>query len=68
MGKKRHILKSQTFLPLALAFGILNNFLIETILRVGRTLFGFPVSFPRSAIIPSFLPPRLFIRFFPSKK
>lgn len=39
-------MKSPIFLSSALASEILNNFLVETILRVGWTRFGFPVSFP----------------------
>lgn len=39
-------MKIPIFLSSALASEILNNFLVETILRVGWTHFGFPVSFP----------------------
>lgn len=47
-------MKIQIFLSADLAFGILHNFLVETMLSVGWTHFGFPVSFC-SVIILSFL-------------
>lgn len=47
-------MKIQILLSSVLAFEMLNNFLLETILRVGWTRFGFPVSFC-SAVILSFL-------------
>lgn len=39
-------MKIQIFLSSVLAFEILNDFLVETIFKVGWTHFGFPVSFP----------------------
>ena len=46
------IMKIQIFLSSVLAFEILNNFLVETILRVGWTHFGFPVFFPFVLLFP----------------
>lgn len=52
-------MKIPIFLSSALAPDILNNVLVETMLRAGRTHFRFPVPFLCPAIIPSFLPGRL---------
>lgn len=60
-------MKIQIFLFSVLAFEILNNFLVETILRVGWTHFGFPVSFPFVLLL--FLPSsKAVYQIFPLKK
>ena len=62
------IMKIQIFLSSVLAFEILNNFLVETILRVGWTHFGFPVFFPFVLLL--FVPSSkaVYQTFFPCKK
>lgn len=60
-------MKIQIFLFSVLAFEILNNFLVETILRVGWTHYGFPVSFPFVLLL--FLPSsKAGYQIFPLKK